>query len=95
MEYAETVREPGVCSSWVHKFPKTKLLDPPQTLEWSSLDQLPHPLFERFVAKLDQIMKRIPNSLQGHVVEFTAQRNVCKSRRFIRLIFAYVLDSVY
>ena len=69
VEDSYAVSEPCVCRARVHKFREAQLLNAAESLKWWRLDNAPHHAFKLVGLKLDQIVKRVANSLalEGHI----------------------------
>ncbi len=60
---ANTMGEPGMRRPWVNKIRKAQLLDTAEALKWNSLDHCPQRLLELVSIELDNVVKRITNTL--------------------------------
>jgi hypothetical protein len=60
---ANTVGQTRMRCPRIHKFRKTKLLDPTQSLKGSGLNYRPHNVVELIGSEFNEIMKRVANAL--------------------------------
>jgi hypothetical protein len=66
MKYPNAVSEARMSGARVYEIGKAELFDPAETLKRTRLDHSPKMAFEFIAFELDQIVKGIPYSLQGH-----------------------------